>query len=76
MSRQAQPELLYRGSRDGFHKSDFVRCCANKGPTMMVVKTIQRNIANVSKCPTGRWLTFILFARAILLAACRSRSVR
>ena len=31
-------ELLYRGSRDGFKNSDFLRYCDSKGPTLTVIE--------------------------------------
>ena len=32
--------LLYRGSRDGWHASDFHKCCDNKGPTVTLIKVV------------------------------------
>ena len=31
--------LLYRGSTDGNTPADFHRCCDNKGPTLVVIKS-------------------------------------
>ena len=31
--------LIFRMSRDGAHCSDFHRCCDNKGPTLLLIKT-------------------------------------
>ena len=38
---QAQPqfELLFRAACDGYGSADFHRCCDNKGPTLMIVKS-------------------------------------
>jgi hypothetical protein len=32
-----QWQLIYRGTRDGFRKGDFVRHCADQGPTMTLI---------------------------------------
>ena len=37
-------ELLYRGTRDGFEKSDFHRTCDNKGKTLVLIKNISGHI--------------------------------
>jgi len=29
--------LIYRGTRDGFSDGDFLRCCADQGPTMTLI---------------------------------------
>ena len=31
--------LLYRASTDGFTPADFHRCCDNKGPTLVLIKS-------------------------------------
>ena len=73
----AQPSLLYRGSRDGFSKADFVRCCADKGPTMTLVRiTPPNNAANVSRELCLLVLELIVHVSVLFcrLSVCRSRS--
>lgn len=38
MDAQLNGRLLYRASRDGPLPDDFFRCCAEKGPTLTIVK--------------------------------------
>lgn len=34
-------DLLYRGSRDGFSAKDFYNKCRQKGPTLIIIRTLQ-----------------------------------
>ncbi|CAF3615832.1 unnamed protein product [Rotaria socialis] len=34
-----QWELIFRGTRNGFHSEEFHRCCDNKGPTVTVIQS-------------------------------------
>ena len=43
MSRtELKLNLLYKAKRDGFKASDFHSRCFNKGPTIFVIKSVQR----------------------------------
>lgn len=37
---KAQPELLFRASRDGFSASTFHRMCDNHGPTLVLIRSV------------------------------------
>jgi hypothetical protein len=39
---QGGAQLLYRASRDGFEAADFWRRCADRGPTLIIVKVGRR----------------------------------
>ena len=47
---QAEAELLYRASRDGFRRVDFVRRCANKGSTVTLVSHSNSTASDKAEC--------------------------
>ncbi|EFC40961.1 predicted protein [Naegleria gruberi] len=40
---KAIPQLLYRGSRDGFKAENFHSKCCNQGPTLTIIKSAEHN---------------------------------